>query len=139
MIQKQCECVNFIAQGDVPTMILSGFTLSKEPTPHQVPDQGLIRKIRRMDAGTASIITKAIKNVNYYELQIEGPANFNTEVTGTHCKFKVSNLPLDVTLRVKVRGINNKGIGLWSPWAEFTITATAPVGSANAVNESNND
>jgi len=131
MVQAQCDSVNYIAQGDVSMMELSGFPLSKIPTPHQVPDQGLIKKIVRLDAGTAAITTKALRNCKYYKVEVEGPAGFKAEENGTFCKFKVANLPLDVTLKVRVCGINNKGVGLWSPWVDFTVSATSPVGTAN--------
>ena len=70
------------------------------------------------------------------ELQIEGAGNLNISVSATVAKFKVAEMPMGVILKARVRGVNNKGVGLWSPWVDFSLSLTAPIGG---VGDSTND
>jgi len=135
-VRKQCNSVNTIANGDPNYLAFCGFGLSKIPAPHQEPEQGAVKKMVDKGQGTAIFTMKTLKFCSFYELQIEGAGNLNISVSATVAKFKVAEMPMGVILKARVRGVNNKGVGLWSPWVDFSLSLTAPIGG---VGDSTND
>lgn len=123
MVAAQVTAVNAIAQGDLPTLLLSGFDLNKIPTPISVPETGEVNFVEDKDDATAIVYTEVLPHCLLYEFEFFGPAGFFKYENSFYAKLKMPNLPTGVTLRVKVRGKNKKGIGQWSGLYSFVVKA----------------
>lgn len=123
LVAAQVTAVNAIAQGDVPTLLLSGFDLNKIPTPISVPEAGEVNFVEDKDDATAVVHTEVLPDCLLYEFEFFGPAGFFRYENSFYAKLKVPELPTSVTLRVKVRGKNKKGIGQWSGLYSFVVKA----------------
>lgn len=121
LVAAQATSVNAIAQGDVNTLLLSGFDLNKIPTPIQVPAMGEVNFVENRDGATVIVFTEVLPNCKLYEFEFFGPNGFYRYENSFYAKVKVADLPTGVTLRVKVRGKNYKGIGQWSGLYSFVV------------------
>lgn len=125
MLKLQCASVNGLAAGDVAFMLNSGFDLSKEPEGHSIPERAVIKSVLCLDDATAIIKSWSLLFCKIYELDITGPGGFKYYANGTYAHFKVSDLPLGVTLKAKIRGKNSKGVGQWSVSYPFLVSPAA--------------
>ena len=121
LVTAQCTAVNAIAQGDVNTLVLSGFELNKIPSTTPEPGQAEVDFVESKGAGTAIVYIKRMAKVWYYDLLIKGPNNFERPVSSPYSDVKVPNLPEGVRLSVLVRGVNRKGAGEWSLPVKFVV------------------
>lgn len=130
LLKQQCVSVNGIANGYAPTIVNSGFELSKEPEPSPIPAEGKIIKVSPLRDGQVIVRIKGIKFRDFYEIKTTGP-NYKNIETVVHTKAKLSGLPLNVDLKVVVRGVNGKGPGEWSEPVVFVATKVDESGSSN--------
>lgn len=125
MLKLQCTSVNGLANGDIDFMFNSSFPLNKQPEPTQVPVKGQLRFITPLAFGEAFVYFYGIATRDYYEVKVTGPNGFIQITTGIHPKMKVADLPLNVTLQARVRGVNGKGQGEWSQPIGFLLSPEA--------------
>lgn len=123
LVGAQVKGVNTIAQGDVPTLLLSGFELNKIPAPTPLPEVGEINFVEDEDGATAVVNAETLQDCLLYEFEFFGPEGFYRYENSFYAKLKVSDLPTSVTLWVKVRGKNKKGVGQWSGLYSFVVKA----------------
>lgn len=121
LVAAQCTAVNAIAQGDVNTLVLSGFELNKIPSATPEPGQAEIDFVESKGGGTAVVYIKRMAKVWYYELSIKGPNGFERQVSSPYSNVKVADLPEGVRMTVAVRGVNRKGVGEWSLPVKFVV------------------
>jgi len=121
LVSAQCTAVNAIAQGDVNTLVLSGFELNKIPSATPEPGQAEIDFVESKGTATAIVYIKRMAKVWYYDLLIKGPNNFERPVSSPYSNVKVANLPEGVRMTVVVRGVNRKGVGEWSLPVKFVV------------------
>jgi len=127
MLKQQCISVNAIANGDPQTMVNSGFDISKEPEIHPVPTVGKIKSVTPLIDGQAIVRFMGIKFRDFYELLVTG-ANYSKLETVVHTQAKLTDLPLNVDLKVVVRGVNGKGDGEWSSPVSFVASKVSGTG-----------
>jgi len=121
LVSAQCTAVNAIAQGDVNTLVLSGFELNKIPSATPEPGQAEIDFVESKGTATAIVYIKRMAKVWYYDLLIKGPNNFERPVSSPYSNVKVPNLPEGVRLSVVARAVNRKGVGEWSLPVKFVV------------------
>lgn len=127
MLKQQCISVNAIANGDPQTMVNSGFDISKEPEIHPVPTVGKIKSVTPLIDGQAIVRFMGIKFRDFYELLVTG-VNYSKLETVVHTQAKLTDLPLNVDLKVVVRGVNGKGDGEWSSPVSFVASKVSGTG-----------
>ncbi len=122
LVSAQCTAVNAIAQGDVNTLVLSGFELNKIPSATPAPEQAEIDFVESKGSGTAIVYIKRKAKVGFYDLLIKGPNNFERQVSSPFSNIKVPDLPMGVRLTVVARAVNRKGVGDWSLPVKFVAS-----------------
>ncbi len=125
MISQQVSYVNSIADGNEGILELSGFELSKVPAPKPMPEQGKVLGVINLNEGQVIFQYKHIPGCTVYELEVKGPNGYNRKEISLYTKVKMSDLPVGVSLRVRVCGRNNKGEGVWSNYYNFISNIVA--------------
>jgi len=130
LVSDQCTAVNAIAQGDVNTLVLSGYELNKIPSATPVPGQAEIDFVESKGSGTATVFIKRMSKLEYFDLLIKGPNNFERHVSSPYSNVKVADLPEGIRLTVVARAVNRKGVGEWSLPVKFVVNIDPDGGEA---------
>lgn len=121
MYYKQGLCVNMIAAGDLTILRLSNFEITKEPQKHGVPQEPKTLNVAHTGPAAAELKSERIANADVLEYEVDGPDGFCKRFIRKTSKLKLSDLPVGVTLKATVRGINSYGEGPWSESVTFTV------------------
>lgn len=130
MLAQQATCVNAIADGNIDILSIPGFELNKIPVNKAIPDYGVIMNISTTFDGQAIVVCKTLEFAERYEFEFSGAGGFHRDEESYHTKLKISDLPSDVEIKVRARGINRRGVGDWGPSMSFKIG-----GSTQTANE----
>jgi len=132
-LSNQCKWINGMAQGNLDFLTDCGFALSKTPELRPEPTKAANVKIETLPNGQAFISCDHVDGAEWYQGKVLGPDSFKKWETGKYPKFKLSDLPMGVTLKVVMRAVNFRGEGAWSDSVNFV----APQNPES--NEENND
>jgi hypothetical protein len=121
MLRQQVSYVNAIANGNEGVLSRSGFEMSKEPAARVIPGMGEVDNVINLFDGDVIITCKRLATAERYQLEVHGPDNLVVGVESFGIRFKIPNLPSGVDLMARVRGINRRGDGEWSPSMIFRV------------------
>lgn len=132
MVHAQCTFVNAIANGNLSIIEASGFESSKERAKRPAPAKGNTPYTKPLGNGVVMIQAKGIRHHDFIEMQIDGPDGLSNRYSGLYTKFRVSDLPVGVVLRARMRGVNCHGEGEWTGSVAFIVHGSAQHHTATA-------
>ncbi len=121
MLHRQSLSVNFLANGSMNMLVKSGFTISKEPERVPEPTKGLIPSVLSQADETIRLTCDGIEYQDMYELEVLGAGGFRKSYISKRKRFKIDDLPVDVLLYGRIRGINSRGPGQWTDSIAFIV------------------
>lgn len=125
MLDRQGAAVNYMAAGDMSILVQSGFDISKVRENRPTPTQGATPKVKQEGGGTVILSTKGIDFEDFIEAEVDGPDGFCKTYSGKHSKMKIPNLPIGVSLKGRMRGVNGHGPGEWTDSVSFIAYGSA--------------
>lgn len=120
-LDLQCASINTLAQGDVDTLVLSGFPLQRAPSLRPLPAVGVMLYIKPGRVATEIETTaKALKNKTIYMFEVRQADGVVISHISQKAKTIIPGVAQNMDLEVRVCGGNARGMGMWSEYLKFT-------------------
>jgi hypothetical protein len=118
LVKSLCGYINYIAQGDHYTLIISGFDVTKKKKSIPITKPEYLKLSSGENEGELKISIKAVKGAVAYKHQYNTdpklPEDKWVSVTSTRCRNKFTNLELGKRYWCRVAALDKKGQHIFS-------------------------